>query len=571
MVAVREACAINTATDQPTTQKSVLSTNIQTPKDTNSSQVGRTLRIAIAVPGRPLSYGAQRVVKSILDDERYSICLIILEKPTPPASTWSVTSRALKLLDRAEHAVVGRSLPNSLSGAPKTIDDLAQKTNASVIATTALPDRSADFPETDIARIRRSDADIVVDLGCVSIATNTGIATAHGTIKIATVDHPGLQEVATDAGLTPATLLKFGAAAPQTLRVAHFKTQTSWARNSFFLADEAANLITDHLAAIHAGHEAPAAAAATPPPSVQPTISTVAKYTLRAARNLLAPKATQLVSYTGLPINRWSLFIGSGELSSENLKSTTETKPPRGEFWADPFIHKHSDGKFYVFFENYENSTARGKISVGHVKDGRIIVLGDALTTDYHLSFPFISTHRDELYMIPETAERRRIEIWRCRDFPLRWELRRTALHGISCTDTTLIKHQGKWWVLTNIARGSLDDHNSELHVFAADSPMLHQLTPHRANPVVINAKTARNGGRPFVRDDTVFRFAQNNAHRHYGHGLSLMRVTKLSLEDYEEHVECTYPPNFKSGVSRIHHADIAGDTFVCDGFRTFG
>ena len=511
------------------------------------------LRVAVVLPDRPLSHAAQRIVKHILDGQHLHLSALIAEPPPQASNSW--TERALRTIAKAEGAII--NLPEHVDGAAKTIAEVADRADAPVLA--SIPAQSID---------------IIVDLGTGATGRISASTATHGAVAVQPSNHAaGLHEVALDQGLTAVRLVQLGAVESEDNRIkaARYKTQTSWTRNNFFLADEATNLVTDHLNALAAGTVSQRTAEPNPAPAVPPSIPLLGRYAFTAARNLAVPRATSLLSKTGRPMNRWSLFIGAGRPAPDTLAAATETRPPRDEFWADPFLHAHDDGNSYVFFENFEDKTGLGKISVGRVYNRKITDVQDAIVTNYHLSFPFVFSHRGDLYMVPETAQRRRIEIWKCAQFPNDWQRHSIVMDGLSCTDSTIVRHDGTWWLFTNIARGSFDDHNSELHVFAADSPMLRDLTPHRHNPVVVDARTARNGGRPFVRDNSLFRFAQNNAHRHYGHGLSLMRVTRLSLDDYAEKIDQDFPSNFAPGVSRIHHADVGADLFVCDGFRTFG
>lgn len=172
--------------------------------------------------------------------------------------------------------------------------------------------------------------------------------------------------------------------------------------------------------------------------------------------------------------------------------------------------------------------------------------------------------------MVPESHEAKRLELWRCVEFPLGWELVKTVLEGESLADSTLCQWEGHWWLFTNKSIAGTADHNCALHIYRIDSPMMNTLEPHHANPVVIDATRARNGGRIHLRDGFLMRPAQNNAH-HYGYGLSVQRIKTLTLEAYEEEQVLSVRPGFIRGISACHHLDTNGETFVFDARRTFG
>jgi hypothetical protein len=247
-----------------------------------------------------------------------------------------------------------------------------------------------------------------------------------------------------------------------------------------------------------------------------------------------------------------------------------DVTPPPGHFWADPFLIER-DGIIYVFFEEYDYAINRAWISVGEIRGDKLVYLGKVIDAGYHMSFPFVFTHKGEIYMIPETAENRRVEIWRSIDFPMRWELHKTAFDGTDIADTTLHHHDGQWWMFANLSQTPDGDFCNELHVFMVDGPELNQITPHPENPVVIDSRTARNGGRMFYRGTRLFRPSQNNSYDIYGFGLNIMEVEELTPTRYRERLVRAAKPDFRSDVKALHHVDSAGDTFIIDICKPFG
>ena len=83
-----------------------------------------------------------------------------------------------------------------------------------------------------------------------------------------------------------------------------------------------------------------------------------------------------------------------------------------------------------------------GQIRAGRskeVKDKLISDLKDILVKNYHLSYPFIYKFKKNYYLIPETHENKRLEIYIAVNFPFKWKLFRTALEGKTLVDPTLI------------------------------------------------------------------------------------------------------------------------------------
>ena len=68
--------------------------------------------------------------------------------------------------------------------------------------------------------------------------------------------------------------------------------------------------------------------------------------------------------------------------------------------------------------------------------------------------------------MCPETSEMKDIRLYRCLDFPLKWELEKTLIKDVSAVDSNIFEFNEKWWMLTNIDSSDSGEHCSELHLF---------------------------------------------------------------------------------------------------------
>src|SRR5205814_1175218 len=99
--------------------------------------------------------------------------------------------------------------------------------------------------------------------------------------------------------------------------------------------------------------------------------------------------------------------------------------PPKDRFWADPFPIK-VEGRHYLFFEELPYATGKGHLCAIPVDANGAV--GDAvkvLETDCHLSYPFPFEWENQLYMMPETGNRKTVEVYRCERFPDVWRLDR--------------------------------------------------------------------------------------------------------------------------------------------------
>lgn len=266
--------------------------------------------------------------------------------------------------------------------------------------------------------------------------------------------------------------------------------------------------------------------------------------------------------------DQFVLLTGQGNALDFNPKDTMELKPPGRDFWADPFLWK-KDGKTYCFYEHFCGTTLKGHIQVGEFRGNEMEVLGDALKIDIHLSFPYLFEYEDQLYMMPETCAADRIEIWKCINFPLKWELHSTALEGQCAADTMILRRDGKWWLFSNIATDIYRDNCSELHIFQIDGPDLKSVIPHRGNPVSLDSRTARNAGRVHEIDGKLYRPSQDSAFGQYGFGLNIMEIEELTLNTFRERLSRRIDPKFNPQVIACHHFDTCENRFIIDALKT--
>jgi hypothetical protein len=135
--------------------------------------------------------------------------------------------------------------------------------------------------------------------------------------------------------------------------------------------------------------------------------------------------------------------------------------PPPDRYWSDPFVISR-DGLHYVFIEEKIYQTKRGRIACLMLDaDGRFLSNQPVLERPYHLSYPFLFEYERQLYMLPESAENRSLDVYRCVHFPTRWEFAQTLMKDIYLVDATLFPYNGKWWLFANVKedqkRSSLD------------------------------------------------------------------------------------------------------------------
>ena len=187
------------------------------------------------------------------------------------------------------------------------------------------------------------------------------------------------------------------------------------------------------------------------------------------------------------------------------------------------------------------------------------------LDRPYHLSYPFVFSWRGSEFLLPETADVGRVELYRAVRFPFEWTLESMPMEGVPLADCTLAEIDGRWWMFANSAvpGGSFWD---ELYLFHSTSP-LGPWTPHRRNPVVSDVRAARPAGGLFRRGDAWYRPSQDSSGG-YGSAINLQRIVRLDEHEYEERAVTQLTPDWRPGLLGTHTVNALGGLSVIDARR---
>lgn len=300
-----------------------------------------------------------------------------------------------------------------------------------------------------------------------------------------------------------------------------------------------------------------------------PNIKNTFKYLFIYYNTLFQILSKKIFSQFGKRYECWTLFIGNGDFLEATLNEINPIKLPKGVFWADPFLFKYKDTT-YVFFENFPYSEKKGKISCGVIKNNEVVNVIDILDLEYHLSYPFVFEEDGEIYLMPETSANNRLEIYKCINFPKKWELFSTAFEGEHVVDAFFYNDSLKQkWLFINKMGAPNTSFDNELYIYKVDSIKLNLIEPHKQNPVIIDSRVARNGGDIFKYKNEFYRPSQRNTDGIYGKALNINKIEKLSLEEYSEKTVRVVEPNFRKGLMSMHHLHQIDDSFVFDaGYR---
>jgi hypothetical protein len=264
---------------------------------------------------------------------------------------------------------------------------------------------------------------------------------------------------------------------------------------------------------------------------------------------------------------QWILLFGSKNWL-ETIQSPESIKkiiPPMDRFWADPFLIC-KNGFNYVFFEEYENKLKKGYISVLQVdNNGRLLEKEKVLERPYHLSYPYIFEYEGVHYMIPESTENKTIELYRCIDFPNKWEFVRDIMRNITAHDSSILIYNGKIWLFTCIKQKEIRWNYDDLHIFYNSELFSDNWMPHPENPVMSDVKRARPAGKFFIYENKLYRPSQNCSGT-YGRAININCIDFLDESSYHERVEYEMDSRFDKRLTAIHTINSDNGITVMDG-----
>ena len=256
--------------------------------------------------------------------------------------------------------------------------------------------------------------------------------------------------------------------------------------------------------------------------------------------------------------HHWSvalLRLGQWKLCHVLDQNMTILPDDGRRFFADPFLFAH-DGKKWLFVEEYVYKSGKGIISCAQIKNGyEVESPAPVLERPYHLSYPFVFRQRDEIYLIPETAQNRTVELYQARSFPFDWTLRKIMINNVELFDVTLLRLRDVWWLFAGVGHegGSPLDELAIYYSSALEGPW----NPHPLNPVKSDCRSARPAGRIFLRGDRLLRPAQN-CEMGYGSGLVWLEIEELTPTRFREREIAHWPGTAALNAEGLH-------TFNCD------
>lgn len=245
-------------------------------------------------------------------------------------------------------------------------------------------------------------------------------------------------------------------------------------------------------------------------------------------------------------------------ICENDLIDDSETKfsfIPRNkdEWYADPFVYFH-DGSYYVFMEVMQNEKGYAGIGYSRYVDGKLTKPKIVIDTGFHYSFPFIFEYNNEIFILPESGCENNLKLFRCVEFPDKWEEYYAKPMNRALCDTVVLENKDRTYLLTS--EGTEDLYGCKLFLMEIEN---NTLKPEILSEKMISSdyRYSRQAGKILRKEDRLIRVAQDCSNNEYGKNLEFLEID--SAQDYSEHfIKQISPKNIKtdrrlSGKCGVH------------------
>ncbi len=121
--------------------------------------------------------------------------------------------------------------------------------------------------------------------------------------------------------------------------------------------------------------------------------------------------------------------------------------PNDENYWyADPLLFEDA-GRVFLFCEAFNKGEQKGELAVLEWNNGKWMKPTVIISNNYHMSYPGVFKNNEKFYMIPESAECGKLELYMSNDFPYKWEKRCNIIDKVSFADPTVFEYEGTLYV----------------------------------------------------------------------------------------------------------------------------
>ncbi|MBJ8362747.1 hypothetical protein I6M76_09075 [Citrobacter cronae] len=210
-------------------------------------------------------------------------------------------------------------------------------------------------------------------------------------------------------------------------------------------------------------------------------------------------------------------------------KTTAQQLKKKYTFQADPFIVEKAD-KLYVFYEAFSFRNSKGTLRC-RVLDRELTEIDDVKLEGFddlkcHLSFPFLIHINDQLFMIPESSERKEVILFQSVEFPARWKKIKVLISDTELTDNVFLTINETCYLLSTTMDNEIIIHSAE-NIFGEwqrIAPSLKMSNHHH-----------RGAGAPYLVDNKMYFLTQECTPETYGKSIYIKELITLNDTVFDE------------------------------------
>ena len=210
-------------------------------------------------------------------------------------------------------------------------------------------------------------------------------------------------------------------------------------------------------------------------------------------------------------------------------KSAAQQLKKKYTFQADPFLIEKDD-KLYVFYEAFSFRNSKGTLRC-RILDRELTEIDDVKLEGFddlrcHLSFPFLININNQLFMIPESSERKEVILFQSIEFPARWKQVKVLISDIELTDNVFISINEACYLLSTTMDNEIIIHSAD-HIYGQwqrITPSLKVSNPHH-----------RGAGASYQVENKMYFLTQECTPETYGKSIYIKELVTLNDANFAE------------------------------------
>jgi hypothetical protein len=163
------------------------------------------------------------------------------------------------------------------------------------------------------------------------------------------------------------------------------------------------------------------------------------------------------------------------------------------------------------------------------------------------------------LFLLPESSEVRRVELYRFSRFPDRVEPAAILVEDFATMDTTPVFLDQHWYFFTTTRQPFM-----ETLLFWSDR-LDGRWHLHPCNPISGSVRNSRSAGNLFWKNGALFRPTQDCSVR-YGYAIQVNEIVRLTPTAFEERSVHWMSPSWMAGLTGTHTWNESSRWQVVDG-----